>query len=335
MDKRITMRDIADELGVSVVTVSKALAGMDGVGESLREQITEKADELGYIIKNEKKIPKPQNPNIAIVISERFIYDNAFYFRIYQKMIMELSEKGFIGILEIIRKEDEAAGVIPKVIQMNTANQVVVVGEMKIIFLENLSRTGVNMIFFDFENEEFNVDSIISDNVMGGYTMTRYLVKNGYKNIGFVGNYKATRNILDRLAGHLKYKLAKSLVQRDSWLISDRDEDGRYTEIKLPKDMPEAFLCNCDETAYNLIKTLENAGYKVPEDIAVVGYDDYASKKVDGVKITTYHVDVDEMIRQCIHIIGQKSINPGYRRGIVLVHGKLVEGNTVIKYKTD
>jgi LacI family transcriptional regulator len=292
MKKQVTMKDIAEEIGVSIVAVSKALGGKEGVGDELRETIIAKAEELGYIAKSERKQMKMSNPNIAIVISERFISDNAFYFKVYQKMIMELSSKGFIGLLEIIRIEDEDAGELPKVVLMNTADQVIVIGEMKMPFLESLSKSGVKMILFDFENQEFDVDSVISDNVTGGYTMTRYLANNGYKKIGFVGNYFVTRNILDRLVGSLKYKFAKSLPHNNEWILLDRDSNGKYIDIKLPDDMPEAFFCNCDEVAYRMIRTLEDAGYKVPQDIAIVGYDDYAPRVPEGVALTTYKVDV-------------------------------------------
>lgn len=327
------MKDIAESLGVSIVTVSKALSGKEGVGDALREQINEKANELGYITKSEQKKAELSNPNIAIVISERFISDNAFYFKVYQKMIMELSLNGFIGILELIRIEDEDAGELPKVVRMNTADQVIIIGEMKMAFLESLLKSGVKMIFFDFENEEFDVDSVIGDNVTGGYAMTRYLANNGYKKIGFVGNYYATRSILDRLVGSLKYKLAKSLPHSDDWILWDRDSNGKYIDIKLPEDLPEAFFCNCDEVAYRMIRTLEDAGYKVPQDIAIVGYDDYAPVVPEGVALTTYKVDVDEMIHQCIHIVKQRSIDLSYRRGIILVHGELVERETVKRKK--
>jgi len=95
--------------------------------------------------------------------------------------------------------------------------------------------------------------------------------------------------------------------------------------------MPEAFFCNCDETAYRMIRTLNEAGYRVPEDIAVVGFDDYASLIPDDIELTTYQVDIDVMVRQCIHIVDQRSRNLAYRRGIVLVRGTLVERKTVGK----
>ena len=330
MKKLVTMRDIANGLGVSVVTVSKALAGKDGVGDDLRQKILIRADELGYVSKSDKK-NESVNKNIALIVAERFLTDNnSFYFKVYHKISMELSKKEFIGILEIVRAEDENRGRIPKVVQTETVDQVVIIGEMKMVFLENLSKVGISMIFFDFENEEFDVDSIIGDNVTGGYIMTRYLAQKGYTNIGYVGNYTVTRSILDRLMGHLKYKLAKNLPMPDYWIISDRDDEGKNINLKLPAEMPDAFFCNCDETAYRMIKTLEDAGYKVPEDIAVVGYDDYSSQIPEGIELTTYRVNIDEMVRQCVHIVTKRSLNANYRRGVMLVHGDLIERKTVL-----
>lgn len=327
--KQVTMKDVATELDVSIVTVSKALAGKDGVSEALREKIVDKAKELGYAFKGDKKKTEAGSMNIAIIISERFISDNSFYFKIYQKMIMELSAKGYIGILEIVRGEDEEAGILPNVVRMDSIEQVIVIGEMKTIFLEKLVQTELGIIFFDFENEEFDVDCVVGDSINGGYLLTRYLVKNGYKKIGFVGDYKSTRSILDRFMGYLKYLMAKEQIVDEGWRISDRDKHGKFIDLKLPEDMPEAFVCNCDVIAYHLIEKLEKEGYSVPEDIAVVGYDDYADQIPEGVELTTYRVNTDEMIRHCIHIVEQRAKNKNYRRGTTVVYGKLIVRNTV------
>ena len=99
--------------------------------------------------------------------------------------------------------------------------------------------------------------------------------------------------------------------------------------MKLPEDMPEAFVCNCDVVAYRLIETLEKEGYSVPEDIAVVGYDDYADQIPEDIELTTYRVNIDEMIRHCIHIVEQRAKNKNYRRGTTVVYGKLIVRNTV------
>lgn len=327
--KQVTMKDVAKAMDVSIVTVSKALAGKDGVSEVLRERIVDKAGELGYIAKGDRSRREDLNINIGIVISERFVSDNSFYFKIYQKMLMELSKKGYIGILEIVRREDEETGMLPNIVRMNSVDQVVVVGEMQSIFLESLFLTGLGITFFDFENEEFDVDCVVSDGVNGGFLLTRYLVKNGHKRIGFVGNYKSTRSILDRYMGYMKYLIAKEQIYDAKWTLPDRDEDGNFIELALPDDMPDAFVCNCDPVAYRMIDALEKAGYSVPEDISVVGYDDFVEQPSEEIALTTYQVNTDEMIDRCIHIIEERAKNKNYRRGTTIVYGKLVVRDTV------
>lgn len=323
------MKDVAAAMDVSIVTVSKALAGKDGVSEALREKIIEKAGELGYVVKGDRDGKEQGSVNIGIVISERFVSDNSFYFMIYQKMIMELSARGYIGILEIVRREDEEAGVLPNIVRVNSINQVIVVGEMQGVFLESLSNTGLGIVFFDFENEEFDVDCVVSDSVNGGFLLTRYLVKSGCKKIGFVGNYKSTRSILDRYIGYRKYLIANDQAYDEEWTISDRDESGKFIEIVLPENMPDAFVCNCDPVAYRLIEVLEKAGYSVPEDISVVGYDDFVEHKAKGIALTTYRVNTEEMIERCIDIIEQRAKDKNYRRGTTVVYGKLIVRDTV------
>lgn len=327
--KQVTMKDVAIAMDVSIVTVSKALAGKEGVSEALRERIIDKAGELGYTAKGDRNRKDEINVNVGIIISERFVSDNSFYFKIYQKMIMELSKKGYIGILEIVRREDEETGMLPNIVRMNSVNQVVVVGEMQGIFLESLFHTGLGITFFDFENEEFDVDCVVSDGVNGGFLLTRYLVKNGHKKIGFVGNYKSTRSILDRYMGYMKYLIARDQAYDAKWTVSDRDESGQYIDLVLPEDMPDAFVCNCDPVAYRMIDALEKAGYSVPEDVSVVGYDDFVEQPSDEIALTTYQVNTDEMIGQCIHIIEGRAKNKNYRRGTTVVYGKLVVRDTV------
>ena len=332
--KQVTMKDIAERLDVSIVTVSKALAGKEGVGDELRKRIEDTAKELGYVARTNSKVEQMVNTNVAIVIAEHFIHDDhSFYFRVYQKLLSALAERNYVGIMEIISDEDERAGKLPNVVRMKSVEQVIVLGEMRHEFLEGLNKAGISMLFFDFEDEEFDVESVVGDNINGGFQLTRFLIKNGYHRIGFVGSYKRTRSILDRYMGYRKYLILRDQPFEPEWVIEDRNEAGLDIELILPdrEHMPDAFVCNCDLVAHRLIRTLEQNGYQIPQDIAVVGYDDYSYGAEDGHALTTYHVDTEEMVRSCVHIIDQKARNKRYHRGTTMVHGELIVRDTVGK----
>lgn len=322
--KRVTMKDVAAELGVSIVSVSKALAGKEGVSVELREKIVAKARAMGYVSKQRRAAENNLSVNVAIIISERFIKESSLYFKACQRMLMKLSEKGYIGILEIIRRENEEVGVLPNVIRVNTVTQAIVIGEMNSLFLDMLVQTKMEIIFFDFQKEKYDVDCVVGDDVNSGFLLTRYLVKSGYKRIGFAGNYQYTRRNLERFIGYIKYMVLKGQMPNRQWWIPDRDANGSPIRLRLPTDMPEAFVCCSDEVAYRLIAVLENAGYSVPADVAVVGCDDHAEKIPLNTFLTTYRMDVDEMIDQCIYIVEQRARKNDYRRGTTIVYGQLV-----------
>jgi LacI family transcriptional regulator len=326
VEKKVTMKDIAKEFDVSIVTVSKALAGKDGVGEQLRQEIVERAHELGYVFK--KNPDRSESKNVAIVISERFIGENSFYQQVYQRILLELTRRNFVAILEAVRVEDEEKGELPKLLSLKSIDQIIVIGEISNAYLKSVVRTGIGCILFDFENEDFDMDAVISDNINGGYLLTRDLIKNGCKTVGFVGNYFSTRSNLDRYVGYRKYLIANQLEFNEKFMVSDRNEHGQDIDLVIPKKLPDGFVCTCDHTAYRLIRKLREEGIRVPEDIAVVGYDDYSDNKIPDIELTTYHVNIEEMVSQCMNILEQHCENAEYRYGTVISYGWLVERKT-------
>ena len=122
---------------------------------------------------------------------------------------------------------------------------------------------------------------------------------------------------------------------KKEWVIDDRYiSTGMIDDeklIQLPENMPTAFFCNCDLVGSMLIKKLENAGYKIPEDMSVVGYDNFLYPGVCDVEITTYEVDTKEMARRAVNNLIKKMSGEKYKNAIIIVEGHLVEKDSVKK----
>ena len=101
-------------------------------------------------------------------------------------------------------------------------------------------------------------------------------------------------------------------------------------EIALPEEMPTAFVCNCDLTASGLIRQLKAKGYRVPEDVSVVGYDNFLFAGLCDIGITSYGVDMPEMARvtlkQMRDRIRKTVAGPGR---LYTVSGRIVEKDSV------
>ena len=125
--KSVTMSDIAKELGVSTVTVSKALGDKDGVGSELRERIKQKAAEMGYRMSGSGKPVKDDlTYSISVVVAEHFIHDaSAYYWVVYRYIVELLQKQSYYGILDVISEEDEETCQMPKSISDKKADGII------------------------------------------------------------------------------------------------------------------------------------------------------------------------------------------------------------------
>lgn len=332
MAKTVRLADIGERLGVSTVTVSKALSGQKGVSEELRVKIIRLADEMGYV-KNtaeESKAVK-ESYTIGVIVAERYLQENqSFYWMLYQEISKRAIGKSCFPMLEVISPEAEDRGEFPRVVTEGKVDGVIILGAFKAEYADRLIRGGgLPTLNLDTTNGWESCDCVVSNNLMGGYRMTNYLFELGHKKIGFVGTRLSTSSIDDRYFGYLKSLMEHGVAWREDWVVDDRSlKDGKidkYAGFLLPKDMPTAFFCNCDLSASLLIARLEESGCRVPEDVSVVGFDNYVSGQFSGVGLTTYEIDTREMADRAVHIILKKCRDAAYTTGVYMLAGKFIE----------
>lgn len=326
MDKKIRMADIASQLGVSVVTVSKALSGKEGVGDEMRARILKLAKEMGYVPLRTKPetAKRTVSENIGILIAKRFFEDSSFYANLYRQVLMSCNEQGYSALLELISPEAEQDCVMPAMIQGNKVDGIIFMGEIDRDYMRTVISAGLPYILLDFYAEELNVDSVTSDNVAGGYRLAMHLAQAGREKIGFVGSIHATSSIMDRFLGMTKAQLRLGLPVNPQWRLDDRDEEGHLIPIQLPKELPEAFICSYDEVAYNLVEQLKREGYRVPEDIAVAGYDDMQLAQFSSPQLTTYRVNTEDMGKMVVAQLIRRIKGKRYTRGNIVINGRLI-----------
>jgi LacI family transcriptional regulator len=323
------MRDIAKILDISTVTVSKALSDKDGVSSELKDKIKAAAEEMGYRYNSlAKGMKEGKSYNIGVIIAERFVKDDmdAFYLKMYHNVVKALSKANYYGIMEIITSKEEKEFDIPNVISENKVDGVIVLGQMSQEYLSLIKKTEIPLVFLDFYDEHLDVDAIISDSFFGAYTLTNHLISMGHREIGFVGNIYATSSILDRYLGYYKALITNRIHLQEDWIVKDRDDDGEFIDFVLPGTMPTAFVCNCDSVAYLFIRKLKLMGYQVPEEISVVGFDNYIYASLSSPRLTTVEVDTEMMAETAIHAV-MKKIEGDMRS----LGRKVIGGNLVIR----
>ncbi|MBO5283779.1 MAG: LacI family DNA-binding transcriptional regulator [Lachnospiraceae bacterium] len=333
MAKGVRMSDIAQRLGVSTVTVSKALAGQKGVSEEMRERIKALAEELGYKAPASAREDTKRSYNIGVIMGEVYTEKYAtFYWEFYQKINTCAVQENCYVILEVLDSVREKELGEPKIVQENKIDGLIILGGIQTKYLQMLKKKcRVPVVYMDFYDKQLQEDCVISNSFYGAYHMTNYLFRMGHKEIGFVGTVLSTESIMDRYLGYLKSLMEHGVQLREDWVLNDRGESSIYCydTIPLPRELPSAFVCNSDLTASKMVKTLQEAGYRVPEDISIVGYDDWLYPGLCDVAITTYSVDMSKMAKTGIEILVRRIGGEESRRDMQIIEGDIVVRESV------
>lgn len=332
--KAVSMQDIADELGISKVTVSKALNGKDGVGEALKKRITELAEKSGYVLPN---YGSRKTKKVGIIMSDRFNSgdEGKFYMAMYEKIISELQKSSCTSMM-ISPNRNSLAGDLQTIKSSGIFDGLIFLGILDWEVKKQLDAVNLPKIYVDVYDETHKSDSVVTENIYSCYEITNYLIHQGHTEIGFVGTVGATTSITDRYLGYVRSMLENNITPKDVWNIPDRSREGEAIPLELPKEMPTAFVCNCDETAFQLVKELTTKGYHIPEDISVAGFDNSIYAQVCSPSLTTVAVDIEEIGKLAARRMIKHMNNPAKKGGGVFrVPGKMIYRESVRNIKNE
>lgn len=331
MAKTVKLADIGEKLGVSAVTVSKALSGQKGVSEEMREKIVSLADEMGYV-RNVARMSRRENKSytIGVIVSDQYFdRGQSFYSKLYQEVAKAAQAAGSVAVLELISYEQDQRNFIPQLAYEGKVDGVIILGDFPRMYEHYLEdHLELPLIYLD-SNGKFDVqDCVVSNNMLGGYEMTNYLLNLGHSRIGFVGTRLVTASIDDRFLGYYKALMERGIPLREDWILKDREWNRNVRvyekDFQLPEDMPTAFFANCDLTADVLYHKLTEQGYRVPEDISIVGFDHYLDTDF-AAQLTTYEISQSRMAREAVHMILRKIRDPKLEPGTLVIPGKFIE----------
>lgn len=329
----VKLKDIADVLHISTVTVSNALSGKKGVSEELRETVQQTAKELGYNLKKYEKAEA--SIRIGVIVADKYLTVGAsFYWALYQQVAYAASKSQNLTMFEILDIESEEKEIMPKMIREKTVDGLIIIGWVKKNYVRKLVRTsGIPILLLDFSMRDIPCDAVLSGNYTGMYKATRYLLEKGHREIAFLGSVRANDNIMDRYFGYLKALLETGIKPQAEWRLEDRDLCTGEVRVSLPESMPTAFACSSDLAAGRLYDALVEKGYRVPGDISIVAYDNYLFGHSFAEQLTTYNVDMEQMAEKAVKRLVKKVRGSERRYGVWYVDSVLVERGSVKNIK--
>ncbi|NIK78102.1 LacI family transcriptional regulator [Paenibacillus castaneae] len=295
--QKVTMQMIAETLKISKNSVSQALTGKDGVSEETRQLVIQTAERLGYSYsETRKKKQNERNGSIALIASDFAFSQRSFFGEIYLSIEQECSKHGMTLQIQPINPHARDNLVLPSFLQNQSVDGVLVLSHISTEYINAVLATGIPTVLIDHHHPNIHADCILTNNRFGGYEAVHHLIKLGHKKIGFLGDISFSPSYHERLEGYNLAMNEAGLEINPEWLIKDIAEEAANVTNKLSQlaSMPTAWFCVNDGLGFLLISSLQQMGYKVPDDFSVCSFDNGQLSRINTPTTTTIAVDLSK-----------------------------------------
>jgi LacI family transcriptional regulator len=339
-EKEITIYDIARQLDLSAATVSRGLKDHPAINKHTKKKIADLAAKLGYRSNTfASNLRKQRTNTIGVIVHElrsQFItsvlagIEKITTEANYDLIIAHSSEqsaKEAANALNLFHKRVD--GVIAS-LAFDTKD---------LSHFEPFEKKGIPVIFFDRVFENSDGAKVIINNRKAGYDATAHLIEQGCKRIAHItANLK--RNVYaERLKGYQQALTEHGLKYSDKYVIvDDLSEEASILSAKkilAMRPMPDGIFITNDFCAAVCIQTLKEAGLRIPEDIAIVGFNNDVISKIIEPKLTTINypgLEIGEIVARNLinHLQGNSNI---HLTNTIIIKSDLIVRESSLKKK--
>lgn len=330
MEKRVTLKDMSERLGLSQNTISLVLRGMPGISETTREMVLRTAREMGYA--GRRRTAKASR--ICVVTTCANSEDTYYFGRLQNAVEKSLNQRGCatITINNIETYTDEALSAL---CAANNIEGVIVVANIGRELMERLERLELPLLCAGFYVPGLAVDSVMEDNVTGMTMVMEQLRARSVQRAGFIGPVVSDQGFFERwMAFHA---LAERLEIEDATeKVFTAIEPSQVNDIEVIavllskyKRIPEAFVCANDKIAITVIKALQQLDVSVPEACSVVGFDNTELAKLSTPMLASVDNFLSAQAECAVHRILQRIDAPLMAPERILCGTQFVEGDSL------
>ena len=312
--KKVTIQDIADALGVSRNTVSKAINNADGLAEATRERILQKAVEMGYkqfsYIRAQNRTeeePEPENKGEIALFTGRVIAQSHFASLMLDKLKRELTQWGYTLTPHRVERDDFLCRRLPVTFERENARAIVCLEMFDRAYDEMVCAQGLPVLFVDGPHKRDGIDLPADQLYMDSTTaITRFvndMLVRGRRRIGFIGDYEHCQSFYERYTAFRCAMLMANQPVEERFCIKTNDQEKLNLMLEALDDLPDVFICSNDFAADDAIYALRRLGKSVPEDVLFCGFDDSPNSRIMTPSLTTVHIHTQIMAVSAMQLL--------------------------------
>ena len=324
----VTILDVAQKLGLSIATVSRALDGYPDIALETRRRVGQLAKEMGYAPNRAaRQLRRKKADAIGYILpSDTPRFADPFFADFLVGLSDETAHHPFDLLISIASPGDETE----QQIYTNWVQTRKVDGFVLNRLRRNdwrtrfLSEQGVPFSALEHADEALDYPRIVIDNTAGMVELVLHLASAGYHRLAFIGGPEDLIIHLERLAGFRQgLEIAGLPFDLSLCLSGNLTSDAGYQAVKRMRGLPaspDAIVCVNDETAFGVLHALHEMGLKAGQDVGVTGFDGVQASRHTDPPLTTLDVPVSQTARQLVRMLALEMTHQPLteRRAVIL-----------------
>ena len=338
--KRVTIQDIADALGISRNTVSKAINNADGLADATREKILRKAMEMGYkqfsymAATNGTEAaaalagPPRGAGDIALFTTSIFHQTNHFASLMLDRFRQELAQLDYTLSIHLVDQDNIERHTLPPTFIRERSSAIMCIEMFDYDYDEMLCSLGLPVLFVDGPHKRSGrslpADQLYMENTAGITQLVNTMLAKEKTRIGFIGDYEHCQSFYERYTAFRCAMLMAGVPVDETFCIKENFYNGIMTALSALPSLPDLFLCGNDFVAVDAIRALRNLGKSVPEDVLMSGFDDAPESRIVMPPLTTVHIHTQIMAYTAAYLLMTRIKEPSLDYRIVHTETELI-----------
>lgn len=324
MGNRVTIQDIADALGLSRNTVSKALNNADGLAEATRDRILQAAMDMGYkqfAYARSLAQDKTTMPSLAVgekrevaLLSTVYLTSPHFSSLMLDGIQRELSLLGLTLNSHRVTYTNLEELTLPPTLDLSRVAAIICVEMFDHRYDEMLCNLGVPMLMVDgparIHGETLPCDQLIMENTTQVMRLVNDMFGRGITKIGFIGDWEHCQSFFERYAA---FRMAMMLLDNpvdERFCLKSNHIDDIRTRLSSLKELPNLLVCANDFIALDVLQVLRELGLDVPRDMLLAGFDDATESRRSMPQLTTIHIHTQVMAYSAVQLLRTRIEEP-------------------------
>ncbi len=323
----ITIKDVAKRLNVSVSTVSRAFNDKYDIKKDTKELILKTAKEMGYHPNPiAKKLSQNKSLNIGVVIPE---FMNSYYSEVAIVLQEFFISKGYQVLLMQSNENEEQELKNVKTLINNMVDGLIIaptVGYRNTPYFIEKHNEGYPMVFLNRIDETLPASKVIFNNVKWSFFATEHLIRQNNRKIYHLSGYNNLCVSSERVEG-FKKAMNKHKITKENYKIIETGllaKEGMEVieDLIFHHDIPDAFFCVNDMVALGAMKKLKDNGYKIPDDVAFVGFTETRIAKLVTPQLSSVRQPTREMAKKAGEMLLNRINNPDSETETAIFNGE-------------